>query len=97
MGTIVLAASLPNNIQYTHMHELTDDERKQVLGEVLMDELKAIREGISALPTRIEFIELKDDVTELKTDVKAIKAAVKNYSQEQTKLDNRVTLLEQAA
>jgi len=34
------------------MHDLSDDERKEVLGEVLMDELKAIREGIAALPTR---------------------------------------------
>ncbi len=53
-----------------------------VLGEVLADELKAIREGISNLPTRTEFNELKTDVEELKSDMKVVKAAVTDQSKQ---------------
>ncbi len=58
------------------MQDLTDEERKQVLGEVLMDELKAIREGIANLPTRPEFNELTEKVDELAADMRVVKAAV---------------------
>jgi hypothetical protein len=71
------------------MQDLTDDERKQVLGEVLMDELKAIREGISGLPTRQEFTVLHDDVTEIKSDIKTIKAAVTDQGKKQLQQDAR--------
>ena len=71
------------------MQDLTDDERKQVLGEVLMDELKAIREGISGLPTRQEFTVLQDDVTEVKSDIKIIRAAVTDQGKKQLRQDTR--------
>jgi acylphosphatase len=71
------------------MQDLTDDERKQVLGEVLMDELKAIREGISVLPTRQEFSVLQDDVTELKADMKVVKAAITDIGNKQKQQDAR--------
>lgn len=86
------------------MHDLTDEERKQILGEVLMDELKAIREGIADLPTRTEFNELRADVEELKTDMKVVRAAIKDHSHEQqaqgqelTAVKQRLTPLEDAA
>jgi hypothetical protein len=78
------------------MHELTDDERKQILGEVLMDELKAIREGISDLPTRSELKELKTDVSDLKSDMKVVKLAVKDISRQSQKQDHRLSLIEDA-
>jgi 2-phospho-L-lactate guanylyltransferase (CobY/MobA/RfbA family) len=80
------------------MQDLSDDERKQVLGEVLMDELKAIREYVQDVPLiKADVQQLKADVTELKTDMRAVKAAVKDYSRQQAELDARVTQLEQAA
>lgn len=69
------------------MQSLDDDERKAILGEVLLDELKAIRGGISNLPTRPEFNELKADVEELKADVKVIKAVVTDHSKQIQKHD----------
>lgn len=42
------------------MMSLNDDERREVLGEVLMDELRVIREYVSEIPL------IKKDVAELK-------------------------------
>lgn len=64
------------------MQDLNDDERKQVLGEVLMDELKAIREGIADLPTRQEFKGLEAKVDGLADDVTVLKAAVTDQGKE---------------
>ena len=77
------------------MQDLSDEDRKQVLGEVLMDELNAIREGIANLPTRPEFEELRNDVTELKADTNVIKAAVTDLSRQVIDHEERIIALEQ--
>lgn len=41
------------------MHDMDDDTRKEVLGEAIMDELKAIREYVEDIP------EIKKDVKDL--------------------------------
>lgn len=64
------------------MHDLTDDEQKKVLGELLFDKLQAIEDGIANLPTRTEFEELKDDIDNLRADVKIIKAVVTDHEKE---------------
>jgi hypothetical protein len=79
------------------MQDLSDDDRKKVLSEVLMDELKAIREGIAGLPTRQEFTELRSDVSELKTDVKVVKAAVTDTNKQVADHETRLAALETAA
>ncbi len=78
------------------MHDLSDDERKQVLGEVLMDELKAIREGISGLPTRQELARLENKVDGLGADVKVVKAAVTDQGKHVADLETRISVLENA-
>ena len=56
--------------------------RKEVLGDVLMDELKVIREYVQDIPAIKQDVNtIKTDVGELKTDVKAIKAVVKDHEQ----------------
>lgn len=70
------------------MQSLDDDERKSVLGEVLFDELKAIREYVQEIPNvkhRLSSLETKVDkiddrlivieaiFREHDTDLKAIK------------------------
>lgn len=67
-------------VYFLYMQDLSDDERKQVLGEVLFDELRAIREGLDDVPKRAEFNELKQQVSEIKQDVKTIKMVVKDHS-----------------
>lgn len=36
------------------MYDMNDDDRKDVLSETLMDELKTIREYVGVLPTRTD-------------------------------------------
>jgi hypothetical protein len=79
------------------MQSLSDDERKEVLGEVLSEELKLILEYVSGVP-RIErkVGRLEKDMSEVKSDVKVIKAAVTDISQQLKHHDNRLTHLEAA-
>ena len=63
------------------MQSLTDDERRLVLGEILVDELKVSREYVQDVP------EIKDRVTSIddrlkvvETDVKIIKKVVRQHS-----------------
>lgn len=72
------------------MQDLTDNERKQVLGEVLSDQLKAILEYVQNVPAiKKDVARLKEDVTEVKADIKIIKAAVTDISKEQKQQDAR--------
>jgi len=79
------------------MQDLSDDDRKLVLGEVLMDELKALREGIANLPTRIEFKVLQDDVAQLKTDMKIVKAVLTDQGWQVADHERRIKRLELTA
>jgi 2-phospho-L-lactate guanylyltransferase (CobY/MobA/RfbA family) len=79
------------------MQSLSDDERKQVLGEVLADELKAIHELVKDVPAIKEDVQvLRQDVEELTSDMKVVKAAVTDISREQKEHDRRITHLEAA-
>ncbi len=80
------------------MHDMGDEDRKQILGKVLMDELKAIREYLENIPAiKSDVQELKVDVEELKSDVKVIKAAVTDQSKQLANHETRITVLENAA
>ena len=79
------------------MQSLNDDERKDVLGEVLADELKAIHELVKDVPAIKEDVhELKQDVEELKNDMKVVKAAITDVSKQQNEHDRHITHLEAA-
>lgn len=76
---------------------LTMTNKKQVLGEVLADELKAIHELVKDVPEMKQKIDTVDsDMKEVKTDIKVIKAAVTDISREQKEHDMRITHLEAA-
>jgi chromosome segregation ATPase len=94
------------------MQSLNDDERKEVLGEVLFDELKAIREYVQDVPDikqdiaamkqdmdvmKADIQELKFDVHILKADMKVVKAVVTDHSRQFKQTDKRLTNLESAA
>lgn len=59
------------------MQSLSDDERKEVLGEVLADELKAIREYVQ-------------DVPEIKQKVRNIDATVSEINDRLSVIENVV-------
>lgn len=79
------------------MQNLNDDERKQVLGEVLADELKAIHELVKDVPFIKKDVEtLRRDNEELKSDMKVVKAVNIDMSREQKEHDMRISHLESA-
>ena len=74
------------------MHDMTDEERKAILGEAFMDELKAIREGIdqlNGLPAQVQSID--DSLVNVENDVKAIKIAVKGQSKQLRKHEKQLS------
>lgn len=63
------------------MQDLSDEDRREVLGEVLMDELKVIREYLEDLaPVKQDVAVLKQDMAEVKSDIKVIKAVVIDHN-----------------
>ena len=79
------------------MQDLSDEDRKSVLGEVLMDELKIIREYLEQLlPLNKKVDSLDKDMSEVKADIKVIKAVVTDHSQQLSDHEVRVTRLEAA-
>ena len=79
------------------MHNLDDEDRKAVLGEVLMDELKVILEYLEDVPIiKQKVTRLESDVGELKADMKVVKAAITDQSRQSHDLDRRLTALEVA-
>ncbi len=62
------------------MQSLNNDERKQVLGEVLADELKVIREYVEDIPDiKKDVHKLKEDIAQIKSDMKIVKVITKNH------------------
>lgn len=76
------------------MHDIDDETRKQVLGEALMDELKAIREYVQDVPAiKKDIAVMKEDIAELKVDMKVVKAAVTDQSDHLSRHDKILNTL----
>ena len=79
------------------MQSLSDDERKEVLGEVLHDELRAILELVKDVPAiRQDLQQVQADVAELKADMKIVKAATTDLSKQGNDHERRLSQLESA-
>lgn len=77
------------------MQSLNNDERKQVLGEILSDELKVILEYVKDVPIiKRQVDKLKEDMTEVRSDIKVIKVAVTDMSRQLSDHELRITRLE---
>lgn len=77
------------------MQDLSDEERKAILGEVLMDEIKAIREYLEYLtPVRKDVEKLKEDVAELRIDRDWIKRMLAKHDAKLEDHDERLKHLE---
>lgn len=79
------------------MQSLNNEERKQVLGEVLSDELKVIREYVQDVPiVKHKVDKLEKDMTEIKSDMKIVKVAITDMSRQLIDHERRITSLELA-
>lgn len=73
------------------MIDLTDKERREVLGEVMMDELRIIREYVSDIPVmKKDIATLKEDVSELKSDMKTVKTVLRDHERDIKYLKTKV-------
>ncbi|MHB1865360.1 MAG: hypothetical protein ACYCPS_04360 [Candidatus Saccharimonadales bacterium] len=62
------------------MQSLNDDERKEVLGEVLADELKVIREYVEDVPAiKRDLHQVKTTVDEINNHLSVIEHVVKDH------------------
>lgn len=72
------------------MHDMDDEARKEALGEVLMDELKVIREYLEHITPLVQLIpEMREDIAALKADMHVMKLLYKDH-------EARITTLELA-
>lgn len=79
------------------MLQMSEDDLRRILGEVLVDELKIIHEYLDDIPViKQKVTRLEEDMYEVKTDIKAIKAAVKGQSKQVHNHEIRLTKLEAA-
>lgn len=77
------------------MHDIGDENRKTVLGEALFDELRAIRELVSDVPTISRKVtKLEQDVEILKDDVATIKSVIKHQSVTINRHDGEIKVLQ---
>lgn len=68
---------------------------KQVLGEVLHDQLKAILEAVGDLQRQVAILpSMQADISELKQDMKIVKAAITDLSKQGSDHERRLTQLE---
>lgn len=62
------------------MHDMSDEDRKAVFGEAILDELKVIREYLTDIPViKKDVAVLKDDVAVLRQDMKVVKAVLSEH------------------
>lgn len=77
------------------MQDLSDDDRKTVLGEVLMDELKVIREYLEDIPViKQKVTSIDERLSVVESDMKVVKAVLTDHSQQLQDHETRITRIE---
>jgi 2-phospho-L-lactate guanylyltransferase (CobY/MobA/RfbA family) len=75
------------------MHDMDDETRKAVLGEALMDELKAIREYVQDVPViKRELHQVKVTVDEMNSKLTVVEAVVRGHEADIRKLKRKVAI-----
>jgi peptidoglycan hydrolase CwlO-like protein len=73
------------------MQDLSDDERRQVLGEVLHDELKVINEYVKDVPKIQEEVhQVHSKVDDMNDQLKVFKHVLKEHEEDIRKLKRTV-------
>ncbi|MCL4358119.1 hypothetical protein M1512_04490 [Patescibacteria group bacterium] len=79
------------------MQSLSEDEKRQVLGSVLADQLKAIQDAISNVPEiKSQLDKLDRSMSEMADDLKVVKAAMTHMSNQVNEHEQRIGRLETA-
>ena len=74
------------------MQSLNDNEKRDILGEILSDELKVIHELVKDVPNISHKVDkIETDMETLKGDMKIVKAVITEHSKEIKDLDRRVS------
>lgn len=77
------------------MQSLSEDEKRQVLGTVLADQLTAIQEAVKDVPEIKQKLENLDTVLEkIGADVRIVKAAVTDLSVQVNEHDKQIERLQ---
>ncbi len=74
-----------------------DNDYALILIEEVRDQNKAVLEAVGQLQNTVKSLATKDDLAQVETKVDTVVSAVKGTNHDLTQLDNRVTILEQAA
>lgn len=73
------------------MQDFTDEERRAVFGELIMDELRIIREYLSDIPIiKRDVAELKIRAGSLESDMKVVKAVLIEHERDIAWLKTKV-------
>jgi peptidoglycan hydrolase CwlO-like protein len=73
------------------MQDTTDDERKDILGEVLADELKAISEYVKDVPKIQEEVhQIHAKVDDMNDQIKVFKHVLKEHEEELSSLKHKI-------
>ncbi|MBX6333937.1 hypothetical protein IRY61_01185 [Candidatus Saccharibacteria bacterium] len=72
------------------MHDIDDETRKEVLGEILMDELKAIREYVEDVPKMNQKVhQISATLDEVNERMAVLEAVVREHDAELRKLKHK--------
>lgn len=74
-----------------------DDDYTNIILEEIRDQNKAVLEAVGGIREELERVPKREEFDDLKQDVKVIKDAVTATNKDLDTLDQRVTMLEQAA
>ncbi len=79
------------------MQSLSEEEKRQVLGSVLADQLSAIQEAVKEVPEiKIKLEQLENILKDIGSDIKVVKAAITDLSNQTNEHDRRLVHLESA-
>jgi uncharacterized coiled-coil DUF342 family protein len=74
------------------MQSLSEDEKKQVLGTILADQLAAIQEAVKDVPEiKDQLNKLREDLVQVGSDLKVIKAAIVNITDQLNDHERRLS------
>lgn len=77
------------------MQSLSEEEKRQVLGSVLADQLTAIQEAVKDVPEiKTQLEKLDYDLNQLTSDIKIVKAAISSISSEVNEQQRQIQRLQ---